>query len=76
MSDQIAEANILGDRGIRYKRNVLGVSLIVTVVLWTGVSLSDLSFLGVSLAKSKAENKELAARAVLFGIIGYREPQV
>jgi len=32
MADDIAMLNILGERGLRYKRNVLAASLIATVI--------------------------------------------
>ncbi len=57
MAETAATANILGERGLRYKRNVLAASLVVTVILWAGTSLGDVSIFGVSLVRSEIENK-------------------
>ncbi len=72
MAESAATANILGERGLRYKRNVLAASLVATVILWTGTSLGDVSIFGVSLGRSETENKEAIAWWVLFAILGYQ----
>ena len=72
MAESAATANILGERGLRYKRNVLAASLVATVILWTGTSLGDVSIFGVSLVRSEIENKEAVAWGVLFAILGYQ----
>ena len=46
-----ASANILGERGLRYKRNTLAISLIVTVLAWTNAPLGEVSLFGVSLSE-------------------------
>ncbi len=65
----VSAANILGDRGVRYKRNTLAASLIATVLYWTNASLGDVSLFGVSL--SNVEDKEAAAWIVFFVILIY-----
>ncbi len=72
MAETAATANILGERGLRYKRNVLAASLVATVILWAGTSLGDVSIFGVSLVRSEIENKEAVAWGVLFAILGYQ----
>ena len=72
MAESAATANILGERGLRYKRNVLAASLVATVILWAGASLGDVSIFGVSLVHSEIENKEAVAWGVLFAILGYQ----
>jgi len=72
VTDSVAVSNIFGERGLRYKRNVLAASLVATVILWAGTSLGDVSIFGVSLEKSNLENREAAAWAVLFAILGYQ----
>ena len=72
MADSAATANILGERGLRYKRNVLAASLVATVILWAGTSLGGVSIFGVSLVRSEIENKEAVAWGVLFAILGYQ----
>ena len=72
MVEDAATANILGERGLRYKRNVLAASLVATVILWAGTSLGDVSIFGVSLVRSEIENKEAVAWGVLFAILGYQ----
>ncbi len=72
MAESAATANILGERGLRYKRNVLAASLVATVILWTGTSLGDVSIFGVSLVRSEIENKEAVAWGVLFAILFYQ----
>ncbi len=66
----VSAANILGERGIRYKRNTLAASLIATVLYWTEASLGDVSLFGVSL--SNAEDKEATAWTVFFLILIYQ----
>jgi len=71
MADPDASAvNILGERGIRYKRNTLAASLIATVLYWTNASLGDVSLFGVSL--SKVQDKEVAAWTIFFAILIYQ----
>ncbi len=65
-----ASANILGDRGLRYKRNVLAISLIVTVLAWTNAPLGDVSLFGVSLEHTT--NSERTAWAVAAVILAYQ----
>ena len=72
MAESIGLSNILGERGVRYKRNVLAANLVTTVIFWAGTSLGDVSVFGVSLAKSEIENREVAAWSVLFAILGYQ----
>lgn len=72
MAENIGMSNILGERGVRYKRNVLAANLVATVILWAGTSLGDVSVFGVSLAKSNIENRDAAAWSVLFAILGYQ----
>ncbi len=72
MAESAATSNILGERGLRYKRNVLAASLVATVILWAGTSLGDVSIFGVSLVRSEIENKEAVAWGVLFAILGYQ----
>jgi len=72
MAESAATANILGERGLRYKRNVLAASLVATVILWAGTSLGDVSIFGVSLVRSEIENKEAGAWGVLSAILGYQ----
>ena len=72
MAESAATANILGERGLRYKRNVLAASLVATVILWAGTSLGEVSIFGVSLVRSEIENKEAVAWGVLFAILGYQ----
>jgi len=66
----VSSASILGDRGLRYKRNTLAACLIVTVLYWTDAPLGDVSLFGVSL--SNVENKEAAAWLILLAILGYQ----
>ena len=65
----ISAANILGERGIRYKRNTLAASLIATVLYWTNAPLGDVSLFGVSL--SNVQDKEAAAWMIFFVILIY-----
>ena len=65
----VSAASILGERGIRYKRNTLAASLIATVLYWTNASLGDVSLFGVSL--SNVEDKEAAAWIIFFVILIY-----
>jgi len=65
----VSAANILGERGIRYKRNTLVASLIATVLYLTNAALGDVSLFGVSL--SNVEDKEAAAWIVFFVILIY-----
>ncbi len=65
----ISAANILGERGIRYKRNTLAASLIATVLYWTNAPLGDVSLFGVSL--SNVQDKEAAAWTIFFVILIY-----
>ncbi len=66
----VSAANILGERGIRYKRNTLAASLIATVLYLTNASLGDVSLFGVSL--SNVEDKEAVAWMIFFAILGYQ----
>ena len=66
----VSAANILGERGVRYKRNTLAASLIATVLYWTNASLGDVSLFGVSL--SNVQDKEAAAWTVFFVILIYQ----
>ncbi len=65
----VSAQSILGERGIRYKRNTLAASLIATVLYWTNASLGDVSLFGVSL--SNVEDKEAAAWIIFFIILIY-----
>ncbi len=65
----VSAANILGERGIRYKRNTLVASLIATVLYLTNAALGDVSLFGVSL--SNVEDKEAAAWKIFFVILIY-----
>lgn len=66
----IVTVNILGERGLRYKRNVLAISLIVTVLAWTGASLGSASLFGVSLSQST--NSEIIAWTIVEVILVYQ----
>ena len=66
----VSAASILGERGIRYKRNTLAASLIATVLYWTNASLEGVSLFGVSL--SNVEDKEAAAWIIFSVILGYQ----
>ena len=66
----VSEASILGERGIRYKRNTLAANLIATVLYLTKASLGDVSLFGVSL--SNVQDKEAAAWTVFFVILIYQ----
>ena len=66
----VSAASILGERGIRYKRNTLAASLIATVLFLTSAPLGDVSLFGVSL--SEVQDKEVAAWAIFFVILIYQ----
>ena len=66
----VSAASILGERGIRYKRNTLAASLIATVLYWTNASLGEVSLFGVSL--SNVEDKDAAAWIIFFVILIYQ----
>ena len=66
----VSAASILGERGIRYKRNTLAASLIATVLYWTNAPLGDVSIFGVSL--SNVQDKEAAAWIIFFVILIYQ----
>ena len=66
----IAAASILGERGFRYKRNILAASLIATVLYLTNATLGDVTLFGISL--SNVEDKEAAAWTIFFAILGYQ----
>ncbi len=66
----VSAASILGERGIRYKRNTLAASLIATVLYLTSAPLGDVSLFGVSL--SKVQDKEVAAWTIFFAILIYQ----
>ena len=66
----VSAASILGERGIRYKRNTLAASLIATVLYWTKAPLGDVSLFGVSL--SNVQDKEAAAWTIFFVILIYQ----
>jgi len=71
MSDiDVSAANILGERGIRYKRNILAASLIATVLYWTEASLGEVSLFGVSLPN--VEDKEADAWTIFLAILSYQ----
>ena len=63
-------ASILGERGMRYKRNTLAASLIATILYWTNAPLGEVSLFGVSL--SNVEDKEPAAWAIFLVILAYQ----
>ncbi len=65
----VSAASILGERGIRYKRNTLAASLIATVLYWTHAPLGDVSLFGISL--SNVEDKEASAWTIFFVILIY-----
>ena len=65
-----ASANILGERGLRYKRNVLAISLIVTVLAWTNAPLGEVSLFGVSLPEHT--NSESISWTVVAAILVYQ----
>ena len=66
----VSAASILGERGIRYKRNILAASLIATVLYWTKAPLGDVTLFGVSL--SNVQDKETAAWIIFFVILIYQ----
>jgi hypothetical protein len=66
----VSAVSILGERGIRYKRNTLAASLIATVLYWTKAPLGDVSLFGVSL--SNVQDKEAAAWIIFFVILIYQ----
>ena len=66
----IAAASILGERGVRYKRNTLAASLIATVLYWTSAPLGEVSLFGISL--SNVEDKEAAAWTIFIVILAYQ----
>ena len=66
----VPSASILGERGIRYKRNTLAASLIATVLYFTSAPLGDVSLFGVSL--SKVQDKEVAAWTIFLVILAYQ----
>ena len=66
----IAAASILGERGVRYKRNTLAASLIATVLYLTRAPLGEVSLFGVSL--SNVEDKEAAGWMIFFAILSYQ----
>ena len=63
-------ASILGERGARYKRNILAASLIATVLYLTNATLGDVTLFGISL--SNVEDKEAAAWTIFFAILSYQ----
>lgn len=67
---EITAANILGERGIRYKRNVLAISLIITVLAWTNAPLGGVSLFGVSLPESV--DSEATAWAIAAILLAYQ----
>ena len=70
MSMDEMSPNILGERGMRYKRNTLAASLIATVLYLTNAPLGEVSLFGVSL--SNVEDKEPAAWAIFLVILAYQ----
>lgn len=66
----VSAASILGERGIRYKRNTLAASLIATVLYLTDAPLGKVSLFGVSL--SNVEDKEVAAWMIFLAILSYQ----
>ncbi len=70
MSMDKLSPNILGERGMRYKRNTLAASLIATVLYLTNAPLGEVSLFGVSL--SNVEDKEPAAWAIFLVILAYQ----
>ncbi len=66
----IAAASVLGERGVRYKRNTLAASLIATVLYWTNAHLGEVTLFGISL--SDVEDKEAAAWMIFFAILSYQ----
>lgn len=67
---EIVGANIIGERGIRYKRNVLAISLIVTVLDWTNAPLGGVSLFDVSLPEDA--NAENFAWTIALAILVYQ----
>ena len=63
---------ILSERGLRYKRNVLAVSLVTTIILYADLSLSEARLFGLSLDRPESAHEEAAAWVVLLGILGYQ----
>ena len=63
-------ANILSDRGLRYKRNILAASLIVTALYWTGAQLGTANLFGVMLPDGK--DREATAWVILLVILAYQ----
>jgi hypothetical protein len=72
MVERSSSDYILGERGMRYKRKVLAASLVAGVIWWAGTSLGEVAIFGVSLAKSKIEDRDAAAWVVLLLILGYQ----
>lgn len=66
----VSAASILGNRGIRYKRNTLAASLIATVLYWTSAPFGEVSLFGVSL--TNVEDKEAVAWMIFFVILSYQ----
>ena len=66
----VSDANILGERGLRYKRNTLAASLIATVLYWTDAPLGEVNFFGVGL--SNVKDQEAVAWTVFLAILGYQ----
>lgn len=66
----VSAASILGEPGLRYKRNNLAASLIATVLYWTDAPLGDVSLFGVSLAN--VQDKEATAWLIFFVILCYQ----
>ena len=69
-TQDVSALSILGERGIRYKRNTLAASLIATVLFLTNAPLGDVSLFGVSL--SSFQDKEAAAWIIFFVILIYQ----
>ena len=66
----VSGANILSERGVRYKRNTLAASLIATVLYLTNAPLGQVKIFGVGL--SNVENQEVAAWTIFLAILGYQ----
>ena len=68
--DEGTRKDIIGERGLRYKRNVLAISLVVTILWLTAAHLEDVSLFGVKLPPN--EMAEATAWAVVTAILLYQ----
>lgn len=66
----VSDESILGERGLRYKRNTLVASLIATVLYLTDAPLGKAELFGVGL--SGVKDQEAAAWGIFLAILGYQ----